>query len=198
MEIIPYFLGHVIAIGAIVCERLTGNFAMLLFVVYVIIPILDFVIPHDDSNVPKERVSILEKDKRFLIPLYSYWLLDFASCVWLLNGISNGTFGQTTSSLILYALCGANIGSTNAAVGHELFHRKQLIHKIAGTLAYVKMLYAHSVIQHIRSHHKKVGTPEDPSTARLGESLFHFWGRVLPEGVIEVWNCEQDRLTKKK
>lgn len=171
---------------------------MLLFVVYVIIPILDFVIPHDDSNVPKERVSILEKDKRFLIPLYSYWLLDFASCVWLLNGISNGTFGQTTSSFILYALCGANIGSTNAAVGHELFHRKQLIHKIAGTLAYVKMLYAHSVIQHIRSHHKKVGTPEDPSTARLGESLFHFWGRVLPEGVIEVWNCEQDRLTKKK
>lgn len=79
-------------------------------------------------------------------------------------------------------------------MGHELIHRKNLFHKITGTLSYSKMLYSHFFIQHIRSHHKKVATPEDPATARLGESLFQFWVRAIPEGFVEVWDYEQARL----
>ena len=60
------------------------------------------------------------------------------------------------------------------------------------------MLYGHNFIQHIRSHHKKVGTPEDPTTARLGESLYQYFVRVIPEGFVEVWNYEQDRLKQQK
>jgi alkane 1-monooxygenase len=82
----------------------------------------------------------------------------------------------------------------NAAVGHELVHRRQIIHKILGTLAYSKMMYSHFLIQHIKSHHKKVATPEDPSTSRVNESLLYFYWRAIPEGYVEVWNYEKKRL----
>lgn len=59
-------------------------------------------------------------------------------------------------------------------------------------------MYAHNFIHHIRCHHKWVGTPHDPTTAKLGESLFQYHSRVIPEGFVDVWNYEQDRLKKEK
>lgn len=44
------------------------------------------------------------------------------------------------------------------------------------------------------SHHKKVATPEDPSTARFGESLYEFYWRAIPQGYVEVWEIEKKRL----
>lgn len=56
------------------------------------------------------------------------------------------------------------------------------------------MMYSHFFIQHIRSHHKKVATPEDPSTARMNESVYYFYLRAIPEGYVEVWDYEKKRL----
>jgi len=92
------------------------------------------------------------------------------------------------------AFCIAQLGAVNAVVGHELFHKKAFIHKLCGTLVYVKMIYGHFFIQHVRSHHKHVATLLDPSTARIGESLFYFYQRAIPEGYKEVWDYEQARL----
>jgi alkane 1-monooxygenase len=75
-----------------------------------------------------------------------------------------------------------------------MVHRRALVHKICGTLAYAKMIYGHFFIQHIRSHHKKVATPSDPSSSRLNESLYEFYWRTIPEGYKEVWDYEMDRL----
>ena len=44
------------------------------------------------------------------------------------------------------------------------------------------------------THHKKVATPEDPSTARFGESLYEFYKRTIPQGFVEVWEIEKKRL----
>ena len=57
-------------------------------------------------------------------------------------------------------------------IGHEFIHKRNIVEKVMGTLSYSKMLYSHFFIQHIRSHHKKVATPQDPTTARFGESLY--------------------------
>ena len=58
------------------------------------------------------------------------------------------------------------------------------------------MLYSHFLIQHIVSHHKKVSTPEDPSTARMNESLYEFYWRAIPQGYVEVWDIERKRLER--
>ena len=49
-------------------------------------------------------------------------------------------------------------------------------------------------MQHLRSHHKNVATLADPSTARLGESLYGFFWRAIPKGYFEVWDIEVERL----
>jgi alkane 1-monooxygenase len=152
------------------------------------------MMPVDHTNLPESRVRIYEKDKRFLIPLYSFWTLDFLFFYWVLYDIYSGKIGTTNFSFLTMAFCIAQIGAINATVGHELVHKKAFIHKLCGTLAYAKMIYGHFFIQHVRSHHKKVATPLDPSTSRLGESLFYFYWRAIPEGYKEVWDYEQARL----
>ena len=39
-----------------------------------------------------------------------------------------------------------------------------------------------------------MATEVDPSTARLGESLYQFFGRAIPAGYSEVWEIETERL----
>ena len=63
------------------------------------------------------------------------------------------------------------MATASAVVGHELFHKKSLFHKVTGTLIFAKIYYSQFYTSHIKFHHKLVATEEDPSTARLGESL---------------------------
>ncbi len=170
------------------------NFFITVWIPYVLLPLLDYILPVDHSNVPEARVRVLEKDPRFLIPLYVIFVEDFCILFWVIWMVSQGQVGQTPMSFLLYALCAAQPGAVNAAVGHELFHRKNIFDKILGTISYAKIFYGHSFIAHLRVHHKKVSTPEDPQTSRLGESLYSYHLRVIPESMIEVWHFENARL----
>jgi len=148
------------------------------------------------DNLPESRIKAYEKDWRFLIPVYLVFFLDYTVYYGLLYAVSTGKVAQTLPSFILYAVCYAQPGAINATIGHELFHRKQKIHKIFGTLSYSKMLYSHFYIQHLRSHHKWVSTPLDPSTSRFNESLYAFYLRTIPGGYKETWKIETERLER--
>lgn len=63
--------------------------------------------------------------------------------------------------------------------GHELLHKKETIHKIFGTLAFSKACYSHYFIQHVRGHHKDVGTTKDSSTALYNENFYSFLFRAV-------------------
>ncbi len=166
-----------------------------LWLSYVIIPILDYILPHDNYNLPSSDIKNFEKDKRFLIPLYLCWLFDFALYFYVLVLLTiPGRMQDTPFMFVLSAFTTANAGALNLVAGHELVHRKQLHHKILGNLVYSKFMYSHFIIQHIKSHHKKVATPEDPSTARKGESIWAFYWRAIPEGYVETWQLEKERL----
>ena len=106
--------------------------------------------------------------------------MDFGFFYWILYDIYAGKIGTNTFSFLIMAFSIAQTGAVNATIGHELVHKKAFIHKICGTLAYAKMMYSQFFIQHIRSHHKHVATPHDPSTSLLGESLLYFYFRAIP------------------
>lgn len=145
-EIFPNFLASGVILAGILSEYYLGNFFFIVWIPYVIFPILDFLLPVDHYNEPEERVRLLEKDKRYLIPLYLPWAMDIAYLVYILNGISQGTIEGTTKNLIYYAICAAQIGALNAVIGHELIHRRNIVHKICGTISYAKMIYSHFFI----------------------------------------------------
>jgi hypothetical protein len=88
----------------------------------------------------------MEKDKRFLIPLYTIWVMDLGILYWTTYRITQGEIGKSIGQFLLYAYCCAQPGSINATVGHELLHRKSLVHKILGTFCYGKLGYSHYFI----------------------------------------------------
>lgn len=102
--------------------------------------------PDDHNNLSESRVRVFEKDKRFLIPLYVYWIIDFIFFYWVLYDIYSGKIGTTNFSFFIMTICVAQMGAINAIVGHELVHRKAFIHKLCGTLVYAKMIYSHFFI----------------------------------------------------
>src|SRR5262249_12509510 len=57
--------------------------------------------------------------------------------------------------------------------------------------------YAHFYIEHVKGHHRLVGTRRDPSTARPGESLYHFLLRSLPGQFVVALRIEADRLARR-
>lgn len=84
----------------------------------------------------------------------------------------------------------------NAIGGHELLHKKETYNKIIGTWSYTKFMYSHFLDEHLKGHHKAVGTREDPATARLNESVYSFMLRSAFGSHINVWQRECNRIRK--
>ena len=82
-----------------------GNFFIIVWIPYVLLPILDYILPVDHSNVAENRVRLLEKDRRFLTPLYLISVIDYAILFWSIYKVSVGEAGTTSGSFFLWALC---------------------------------------------------------------------------------------------
>ncbi len=85
-------------------------------------------------------------------------------------------------SLVAILLVGASSGYSGIVVAHELIHRRDARARLAGRALLCTVLYEHFYTEHVRGHHVRVGTPEDPATAH-----FEHWGlerrgpRVRPQ-----------------
>ncbi|CDW80345.1 alkane-1 monooxygenase [Stylonychia lemnae] len=196
LDLLPFYLPFGIFCIMFYIDYYYQNPFIVVWLAYVAIPIADYTLPVDHKNIPENRIKAYERDWRFMVPVYLVWLIDVGIYFWILYSVSIGQIAQTPASFVIYVISYAQPGAINATIGHELIHRKEKIHKIFGTLSYSKMLYSHFLIQHIVSHHKKVSTPEDPSSARMNESLYEFYWRAIPAGYVEVWDIEQKRLAR--
>lgn len=77
---------------------------------------------------------------------------------------------------------------------HELIHRKRKAEQVLGRLLLCSVLYEHFYTEHLRGHHVRVGTPEDPATARFGEAYEPFFRRTVPAQLKSAWRLESRRL----
>lgn len=92
---------------------------------------------------------------------------------------------------------GLATGLTGIAVAHELVHRNTRLADGAAFLIMSLIGYAHYPIEHVAGHHARVGTPEDPVTARAGESIYAFVPRSAIGGLRFAWGFETARLRRK-
>ena len=77
---------------------------------------------------------------------------------------------------------------------HELIHRPPLVERLYGRLLLCTVMYEHFYTEHVRGHHVRVGLPEDPATARFGETFRHFFHRTVPAQFRHAWLLETTRL----
>ena len=75
---------------------------------------------------------------------------------------------------------------------HELGHKRASLERWLSRVALAQSGYGHFFIEHNRGHHVRVATPEDPASARLGESFYAFWPRTVLGSLRSAWELERD------
>jgi alkane 1-monooxygenase len=91
-------------------------------------------------------------------------------------------------------LVGINSGYSGIVVAHELVHRASPLQRNLGRLLLVTVLYEHFATEHVRGHHARIGTEEDPATARFDETWWRFFARTVPGQFRSAWQLEERRL----
>jgi alkane 1-monooxygenase len=86
------------------------------------------------------------------------------------------------------AVMGLLCGTFGINVGHELGHRTNAVEQWLAKALLLTSLYLHFFIEHNKGHHKRVATPEDPSSARYGESLYTFFFRSIVCSYRSAWH----------
>ena len=99
--------------------------------------------------------------------------------------------------LVMAIGVGFATGGIGITYAHELIHQKPLFERRLGELLMCSTLYGHWCIEHVYGHHINVATPEDPATAREGESIYKFLPRVLKQTAASSWNIQKDMLEKR-
>ena len=97
----------------------------------------------------------------------------------------------------LFAVLGISSGTIGVNYAHELMHQQSKLERWFADALLASVLYAHFRSEHLLVHHRHVGTPADPVTARYGESFYRFFPRVLIQSLISSFNAEKSMLARK-
>lgn len=161
---------------------------------YGAIPLLDVIIGEDRSNPPEEVVPQLEND-----PYYRHITYALVPIIWALYLF--GVWFVGTQPLPVHAVfamiiaIGGTVGF-GINLGHELGHKKTGHERWLAKFVLALCAYGHFFIEHNRGHHRDVATPEDPASARMGESIWGFVCREIPGAARRAWRLEARRLAR--
>lgn len=164
---------------------------------FVGVPLLDAVLGPDKSNVNEAQRELMRKDRLYDVVLYLTVPVQLFFSVFFLRHITMdnpGTLelvGCTLSMGLMNGVYGVN-------VAHELGHRNTPFEKLLAKMMLASTLFLHFYIEHNRGHHRNVGTPQDPASARVGEGLYAFWLRTVRGSFLSAWNIVAKERGRKK
>ncbi|MGR3390841.1 alkane 1-monooxygenase [Sagittula sp.] len=92
---------------------------------------------------------------------------------------------------------GVMTGTVGIVYSHELLHQRNRFERWLGDILLAMVLYSHFRSEHLLVHHRYVGTPRDPVTARYNEGFHRFYPRVLRESLQSSFRAERDMLARK-
>jgi len=147
-----------------------------------------------DTYAPEETRQPPEDMPRapFDAMLYVLFAMQVVTVVLAARLISQVGFFSLDGLLLLLIVPGSSGFSIITA--HELIHRREAHFRMMGRIMMGLVMYEHFYTEHVRGHHLRVGTPEDPATARFGESFGAFFRRTVPAQFSSAWRLETKRL----
>lgn len=157
---------------------------------FVIIPILETLLPLNTTNFSKEEAILEEKKTIYDVMLYVNVFIVYGLLGWSLFKINAITNWVELSGLV-FSL-GLVLGTNGINVAHELGHRSNWIEKMMAKTLLLPSFYTHFFIEHNHGHHVHVSTPEDPSTAKYNQSLYAFWLQTVAGTYTKAWKIQRD------
>lgn len=164
-----------------------------LFGLFVALPVLDVLLGRDRRNPTPDEERALERNAWFraltllALPVQCV-LLAWSTWYVLHAGLGPaGIVGWVLSQGVVSGVLAIN-------VAHELVHKDGWLERVAGGALLCTVGYHGFKVEHVRGHHVHVATPRDSSSARLGQSLWHFLPRALWRNTANAWRLEAARL----
>ena len=181
---------------ALLSFNLTGIFAYTgIFVLYILIPILENLLPKDSYNFNKAEKELAKNDVFYDVILYLMVPLHLYVIYMYLMTINNLTI--STSDLIAYTLImGTILGVNGINGGHELGHKVNEPFKIfMAHILLTTSMQNHLMTYHNSGHHRDVGTPNDLTSAKKGDVFYWFALKSQIGGYFKTWKLEAEKLT---
>jgi alkane 1-monooxygenase len=164
--------------------------------VFILVPLLDYMIRNDKSNVPQNEISNISKERFYRLVTFIWVYVQLGVLVWafFMVSINSLSISEWVVFISGIALVTGGIGIT---VAHELGHKAEALEQFYAKVLLMTVCYMHFIIEHNRGHHVRVATPEDPATSRFGETFYSFWWRSVKDGYLSALDLEKERLQKK-
>lgn len=121
--------------------------------------------------------------------------VQFGTLFWAIYYLSRSDFA-------LWEIIGAafSLGMLTGTVGinysHELMHQSDKRERLLADVLLSMVLYSHFRSEHLQVHHRYVGTPRDPVTARFGESFYKYFQRVFVGCYKSAFHAEKAKLDR--
>ena len=196
MRKFKYFGAYLIPLFGLFTFKSTGIYAFFgLFFLYVLVPILEQILPLSSYNLKKAEKELAKESSFFdltlylLVPLHLFVIYSFLITV---SSAAISALDLTACVLMMGTILGVN----GINVGHELGHK--INHPFKMFLAHVMLttsIQNHFVTYHNSGHHRDIGTPEDFSSAKQGDNFYYFALRSQIGGYFKTWKLESKRLT---
>ncbi len=195
-----FLVVFIVPFSVILGYLIGGGFTFLTpILIFGVVPLLDLAFGGNTRNPSPAEEAAIENAAVYKNIVMACAPLQVFMVIW-------GAFAVTHGHLSLLEKIGfvLSVGSCSGIIGinaaHELTHRiheKGGIEPLLGKIMLMTVLYMHWAVEHVMGHHKNVATPQDPATARLGESFWAFFPRSVAGGFKDSWALETARLERK-
>lgn len=183
----PPVVAAVCLLAALVSDLTVFAWLTPLFI-FVALPIMDRRSPHDKMD--PDRVIEQLKAKR---GYYQAIVRAYVPLQWLVTALALACFATTQEGIWMTVGLVLSAGIVNGiaiAPAHELNHQRGAINRLFALLGVTLTFYGQFLVEHNRGHHVRVATPQDPASARLGESFWEFALRSVFMGLVSACRFE--------
>jgi len=190
-----YLAAYLVPVTAALGLWLGGVWSWLTVVfVYGLVPLADRLVGTDPGNAEDAVLQRAAQSRLASLPLVlalpaQIGLFGLLGVVWQAEAAAWERAGWVAS----VAIAGGGIG---IVIGHELVHRRERALYWVGKLLLGMVLYMHFAVEHVRGHHPRVGTDEDPASARRGQSVYAFIPASIVRQFTSAWALEAGRLAR--
>jgi alkane 1-monooxygenase len=197
VRVFKYLSPFLIYLGAFISFQSHGFLVWTpLIYTWFLIPLIELKVKADESNLSGAEEELARKNRIYDLLLYMVVPVQYIALYFYLDSITSqqqSTADIIGKTLVMGLLCGV----FGINVAHELGHRVKKFEQTLAKLLLLTSLYMHFFIEHNKGHHKRVATPDDPSSARYGEMVYRFYFRTIVFSYISAWHIAARDARKK-
>jgi len=165
-------------------------------VTYVIVPLLDLLCGKVVTRFTLDEQARLGRDKMLRAIPWACGVTWLATLFWALAMLPQVLALPLIHVAGFVVSLGVVGGILAINVAHELIHRNNRTERFFGGVLLASVCYGVFKVEHVRGHHLRVATADDPASARSGESVYAFVPRSIVGTYSHGWRIEAERLKR--